>query len=103
MESATKVIISDQAFLTIVVETYSFLDRETGGIFLVKKENSIWFIVEVIDPGYGKIVRDRAFFEYDEKYVTHLANVRSRLYENGLDLLGLWHRHPRICHLFSGT
>ena len=35
--------------------------------------------------------------------MTHLANVRARLYKNRLSLLGLWHRHPGGFDRFSAT
>jgi proteasome lid subunit RPN8/RPN11 len=98
-----RVVFSSQAYLSIVVESYDHLDTETGGIFLGKVIDNIWYVLETIDPGYKKIHRSSALFEYDEEYITHVANVRARLYENGLELLGLWHRHPGSFDEFSST
>lgn len=98
-----RVVFSNQAYLSIVLESNEHLDTETGGIFLGKVIDNTWYILETIDPGYKKIHRSYALFEYDEDYTTHVANVRARLYENGLELLGLWHRHPGSSDDFSST
>ena len=95
--------LSDQAYTSIVAETHAHIDTETGGIFLGRFEPGAWYIIEVIDPGYQSILRQVAYFEYDETYVTHLANVRARLYKVNLELLGLWHRHPGGFDRFSAT
>lgn len=98
-----RLYLSDQAYTSIVAETHAHIDTETGGIFLGKFEAGAWYIIEVIDPGYQDILRQVAYFEYDKSYVTHLANVRARLYKNSLSLLGLWHRHPGGFDQFSAT
>lgn len=98
-----RLYLSDQAYTSIVAETHAHIDTETGGIFLGKFEAGAWYIIEVIDPGYQDILRQVAYFEYDQSYVTHLANVRARLYKNRLSLLGLWHRHPGGFDRFSAT
>ena len=98
-----QVFLADAAYLALVAEAREYADRETGGIFLGTIQDERWYVLEVIDPGYGRIVRKTAYFEYDREYVTHLANVRSRLYRNGLGLLGLWHRHPGSFDRFSRT
>jgi len=99
----SRVCLSSQAYLSIVAETYAHTGTETGGIFLGKVVNDVWYVIEVLDPGYTNIQRRPGYFEYDKTYVTHLANVRARLYQNGLELLGLWHRHPGSFDSFSGT
>ena len=98
-----RLYLSDQAYTSIVAETHAHIDTETGGIFLGRFEAGAWYIIEVIDPGYQDILRQVAYFEYDKSYVTHLANVRARLYKNSLSLLGLWHRHPGGFDQFSAT
>lgn len=98
-----RLYLSDQAYTSIVAETHAHIDTETGGIFLGKFESGAWYIIEVIDPGYQDILRQVAYFEYDKSYVTHLANMRARLYKKSLSLLGLWHRHPGGFDQFSAT
>jgi hypothetical protein len=97
-----KIIISTQAYLSMVSEVNSYSDTETGGIFLGTIENNSWYIIESIDPGYKDSIRHQTYFEYDIAYVNHLANIRNRLYTRELILLGLWHRHPGSMDTFSG-
>jgi len=98
-----RVVFSSQAYLSIVSEVSAFLNIETGGMFLGTIENNVWYIIEVIDPGYETIIRDDYYFKYDTNYVNHLANVRYKLYDKELILLGLWHHHPGSMDYFSDT
>lgn len=98
-----KVVLSSQAYLSMISETYTFRHIETGGIYLGVIRDNIWYVLEIIDPGYQKTQRTHAYFEYDVEYVNHLANVRKRLYGKDLKLLGLWHRHPGSFDRFSST
>lgn len=97
-----KVIFSERAYTALLSETYEKITTETGGIFLGYYESDIWYIVEAIDPG-PKSIFEVAYFEYDQKYVTHLINKIARLYKKDLSLLGLWHRHPGSFDIFSST
>ena len=97
-----KVILSSQAYLSIVSEVSSFSDIETGGIFLGTIDKDTWYIIESIDPGIENIIREAGYFRYDVAYVNHLANIRYKLYNKELALLGLWHRHPGSMDYFSG-
>ena len=96
------VVFSSRAYRGIVAETYEKVSTETGGIFLGKYNDGKWYILETLDPGPNSIFRP-AYFEYDDLYVTHLANKTARFYKNGLDLVGLWHRHPGSFSSFSST
>ena len=98
-----QVIFSNNAYKSILKETYSHSQVETGGIFLGHFENNTWYVIEMIDPGYENITREYAYFEYDRKYVEHLTNIKSREYKKQLLLLGLWHRHPSSMDTFSST
>lgn len=103
MQQPDIMVLSDRAYLAVTVEARKFPDRETGGIFLGKRSAKTWYVLEVIDPGYRRTIRQAAYFEYDQEYVTHLSNVMGRLYNGGLELLGLWHRHPGSFDRFSVT
>ncbi len=100
--SGPMVIFSDKAYIGILAETYEKVDTETGGIFLGKKVNDIWYVLETIDPGPNSIFQ-AAYFEYDTPYVNHLANKIARFYKNRIELIGLWHRHPGNFSRFSST
>ena len=97
-----KVIFSERAFTTILAETYEKIATETGGVFLGVAQNETYYVIETIDPGPNSIFQT-AYFEYDRKYITHLANKVNKLYSDKLDVLGLWHRHPGSLDRFSQT
>ncbi|MBO5717435.1 MAG: Mov34/MPN/PAD-1 family protein [Alistipes sp.] len=97
------VIFSDKAYNAIIDETFRKDPIETGGILLGHVlDNGFWVVMEVIPPGIDS-VHQYAYFEYDEKFVNYLAESVASKYENKLELLGLWHRHPGSMDTFSGT
>ncbi|MBT9151089.1 MAG: hypothetical protein DDT40_01273 [candidate division WS2 bacterium] len=96
------VIFSNKAFLGILVETKERIRTETGGIFLGHRSGDTWYVIESIDPGPNSTFSP-TYFEYDQPYVTHLANKVARLYNKKLQLVGLWHRHPGSMDTFSQT
>ena len=105
MESSHKkcsVIFSRSAYNGIIAETYERVGTETGGILLGKYSKGQWFILETVDPGPNSIFTP-TYFEYDTPYVNHLSNKIERFYKNGLELVGLWHRHPGNFSTFSST
>lgn len=97
------VIFSNKAYNAIIDETFRKDPIETGGILLGHVlDNGLWVVMEVIPPGIDA-VHQYAYFEYDEKFVNYLAESVATKYENKLELLGLWHRHPGSMDTFSGT
>lgn len=97
------IIFSDKAYNAIIDETFRKDPIETGGILLGHIfDNGIWVVMEVIPPGIDS-VHQYAYFEYDERFVNYLAESVASKYENKLELLGLWHRHPGSMDTFSGT
>ncbi|WP_255335794.1 Mov34/MPN/PAD-1 family protein [Methanosarcina sp. KYL-1] len=96
------IIFSKRAFTDILLETKERISTETGGLFIGKKINNYWIVLETIDPG-PKSFFSQAYFEYDHEYQTHLANKIARRYGGSLVILGLWHRHPDSFNDFSGT
>lgn len=97
-----KVIFTERAYVSVLAETAEKIQTETGGIFLGYRCGENWYVMESIDPG-PKSTFEVAYFEYDYKYVNHLAKKIARLYKKPLELLGLWHRHPGSFDQFSGT
>ena len=97
-----KVFFSDRAFASVLAETTEKIKTETGGLFLGKVVGDSWYIVEAIDPG-PKSVFEVAYFEYDKNYTQHLINKIANLYQEKLELIGLWHRHPGSFDHFSST
>lgn len=96
------VVFTEKAYLGIVAETYERIHTETGGIFLGKYNEDVWYVLETLDPGPNSIFRT-AYFEYDDNYQTHLARKVERSYKYSLGIIGLWHRHPGSFDLFSAT
>lgn len=97
-----RVVFSDRAYASILAETTEKIKTETGGLFLGKCIDDVWYVVEAIDPG-PKSIFEVAYFEYDQKYTQHLINKIANLYSTKLDLIGLWHRHPGSMDFFSST
>ena len=96
------VVISERAYKSVLAETFTHGDSETGGILLGHFVNGVWYIIECVDPGLitvNKITN----FRYDEKYVNHQIKKISRLYNYPLTILGIWHRHPGSMDTFSST
>ncbi len=96
------VVFSNRAYAAVMAETTEKILTETGGLFLGAFERDTWYIVEAIDPG-PESVFEVAYFEYDQKYTQHLINKIANLYEQKLELIGLWHRHPGSFDVFSST
>ena len=96
------VIFTEDAYNTILAETFHKDPSETGGILLGQIENNTWYVIECIEPGPASVFRS-AYFEYDHAFVNYLAKARARRYEVPLRLLGLWHRHPGSFDRFSST
>lgn len=97
-----RVMFSDRAYTAVLAETLSKISTETGGVFLGKYIDGVWYIVESIDPG-PKSIFQVDYFEYDRQYVQHLINKKALLYKSKLELIGLWHRHPGSFDIFSRT
>ena len=97
-----RVVFSNRAYASILAETTEKIKTETGGLFLGKCIDDVWYVVEAIDPG-PKSIFEVAYFEYDQKYTQHLINKIANLYNTKLDLIGLWHRHPGSMDFFSST
>lgn len=97
-----KVVFSDRAYAAVMAETTEKIQTETGGLFLGTVDNDTWYVIEAIDPG-PKSIFEVAYFEYDQKYTQHLINKIANLYDEKLQLIGLWHRHPGAFDIFSTT
>ena len=83
-----RVVFSNRAYTSILAETTEKIKTETGGLFLGKCIDDVWYVVEAIDPG-PKSIFEVAYFEYDQKYTEHLINKIANLYDEKLELIGL--------------
>lgn len=97
------VIISDKAYNAIIREAFAKHPVETGGILLgYILDNGVWVVMEMIPPGINGIFQT-AYFEYDQDFVNYLGTSVANQYEEPLQVLGLWHRHPGSMDYFSST
>lgn len=87
------VIFTEDAFNTILAETFHKDPSETGGILLGQIENNSWYVIECLEPGPASVFRS-AYFEYDHVFVNYLAKARARRYE-----VPLWRMSPRQCSM----
>ena len=100
--SKMKVVFTKRAYCALLSEVAEKISTETGGLFLGHRVGDTWYVIETIDPGPNSVFQI-AYFEYDQKYTTFLANKIARLYAKPLKLIGLWHRHPGSFDQFSST
>ena len=94
------IVLSERAKAGILSEVMLNDEVETGGVLLGYIKNSVWYIVECIDPGMR--TRNTVYnFNWDEDYVNHLFGRVRYLYDVPLSILGFWHRHPGSMDYFS--
>ena len=93
---------SKRAFISIMCEVLSKGDLETGGLFLGHIKGNEFQVVEMINPG-PESTHQYAYFQYDVQHTSYVSNKISQLYDNELELIGLWHRHPGSFDKFSST
>lgn len=99
-----EIVFSDRAYAAILAEGLARDPLETGGILLGNckecKDGTSWYVVESTDPGLNTR-HTTVHHEMDQKYHNHIYPILSRIYEEDLILLGLWHRHPGNFNRFS--
>ncbi len=95
-----KLYFSTRAYSRLLLEVAENFHTETGGILLGLEQDGGTYVTDILDPGPGAVL-EPAYFEYDYKYLTHLANKVALRYKRPIRLLGLWHRHPGSYDTFS--
>ena len=101
--NCSTIVFSNKAYNAIIRESFDKDPVETGGILLGHAlDNGVWIVMEVLPPGINCIF-EYAYFEYDDAFVNYLAQSVANQYSIPLELLGLWHRHPRSMDTFSST
>jgi len=96
------VVLSDRTYSAICAEVLHRHPNETGGVFLGQIQDGVWYVVEATDPGLNT-QHSPHNHQMDDDYLNHVYRHLSRMYRKGLDLLGLWHRHPGSFDRFSAT
>lgn len=96
------VVLSDRAVSVIVSHTLAYDPEETGGILLGWQKEGVCYVVEATDAGPNAF-HSPHHMEMNEEYQNHVYPMLHGAYRHGVDLLGLWHRHPDSYDRFSPT
>lgn len=102
LPSCKAVVLSDRAVSVIVSHTLAHDPEETGGILLGWQKEGVCYVVEATDAG-PKAFHSPHHMEMNEEYQNHVYPMLHGVYRHGVDLLGLWHRHPGSYDRFSAT
>ena len=97
-----RVVFSDSAYNAVVSEATERIGVETGGVFLGRYENEIWYVIESIEPG-PKAIFQESYFEYDQQYVECRINKAAEKYPADLTFIGNWHKHLGSLYEFTPT
>jgi len=97
-----RIVFAKNAYDAIKSEAAGRMNVETGGVFLGRYEDGVWYVIESIDPG-PKAVFSKSSFEYDRQYIEKKANETARSYQTGLTLIGNWHKHLGSYDKFTAT
>lgn len=97
-----KAYFSNRAITSIYTDVMMNLEMkfETGGVLLGHYDGHNYYILENILPG-NKAIHKEFCFEYDQEFVEYCASHISNLYNNSLEVIGLWHTHIDAPCVFS--
>lgn len=87
-----KVRISNRSLAAMVSGVERFPDTENGGPLLGKVRNDEIDIIEAIEAGENAI-HEKGKVSCDMKSVEYIANTVKGLYEEELEVVGIWHKH----------
>lgn len=94
------VIFSEKAFASIISQTLSYSQNETGGVLIGYILGGIWYVLDVIDAGI-KTENTPIHFTWDQNYVNHVVETQKVLYKYMPTIVGFYHRHPGSLDYFS--
>lgn len=95
-----EVVFTNKAYVMIFEDSRKYKTVETGGILLGYKKEKYWHVVETVLPGKAAFRKSNCF-SYDSEYLEMKANEIALLYDEPLQLLGVWHKHPIADFIFS--
>lgn len=84
--------ISDRALAAMASGIEKFPDSENGGIILGIRKDDKFDIVEAIEAG-EKAIHETGKLTCDMKSTVYIAAMLSGLYEEELEVIGIWHKH----------
>ena len=97
-----EIVFSERAYKMLLAEAFANGEKETGGNFLGQRGDGVYYIVDSTLPGYDA-VHEGCFFEMNPRYINYDCRGTARIYDQELQLLGFWHRHPGAFNRFSGN
>ncbi len=92
------VVLSSRAYAGILSQALRDVREETGGVFLGRVHNRIWYVMEAVTLPFSEA---RAVFSWEPEEVRRIAEFCRGLYQEPLEVLGFWHRHPPRMDYFS--
>lgn len=92
------VVLSSRAYAGILSQALRDVREETGGVFLGRVHNRIWYVMEAVTLPFSEA---SAVFSWEPEEVRRIAEFCRGLYQEPLEVLGFWHRHPPRMDYFS--
>ena len=92
------VVLSSRAYAGILSQALRDVREETGGVFLGRVHNRIWYVMEAVTLPFSEAP---AVFSWEPEEVRRIAEFCRGLYQEPLEVLGFWHRHPPRMDYFS--
>ncbi len=92
------VVLSSRAYAGILSQALRDVREETGGVFLGRVHNRIWYVMEAVTLPFSEA---SAVFSWEPEEVRLIAEFCRGLYQEPLEVLGFWHRHPPRMDYFS--
>lgn len=95
-----KVLFSERAMSSIYSEMQANINVETGGVFLGEIVDGDFYVLESVSPGPNSIHNSNSF-EYDSAYLNYTINKLLGIYEENVEVVGIWHQHLSGSSTFS--
>jgi len=93
LKTNSKYVLFDENVIhKIITELKDNPNNETGGVLLGYRNNNVWTVVEMVEPGPNAI-RKIDSFEFDTEYVNQMCNQFIDDSNSNIELLGIWHKH----------
>lgn len=92
------VVLSGRAYAGVLSQALRDGREETGGVFLGRVCNRIWYVMEAVPLSSADAP---AVFSWEPEEVRRIAEFYGGLYREPVEVLGFWHRHPARMDYFS--
>lgn len=92
------VVLSSRAYAGILSQALRDVREESGGVLLGRVHNRIWYVMEAAALPFPEAP---AVFSWEPEEVRRIAEFCGGLYQEPMEVLGFWHRHPARMDYFS--